>query len=67
MTPSGTRGVVKDALSIYFGDATPASAFVAGRCVGATADMAGGSSGFGFGTMSPSRGSGRDCIEPRER
>src|SRR5712675_1943464 len=28
MTPSGTRGVLNDALSIYFGDATLASAFV---------------------------------------
>ena len=29
MTPSGTRGVLTDALSIYFADATFASAFVA--------------------------------------
>jgi hypothetical protein len=29
MTPSGTRGVVNDAVSIYFPDATLASAFVA--------------------------------------
>jgi hypothetical protein len=27
MTPSGTRGVLNDALSIYFGDATLAGAF----------------------------------------
>src|SRR6516162_258174 len=29
MTPSGTRGVLNDALSIYFADATLAGAFVA--------------------------------------
>jgi hypothetical protein len=29
LTPSGTRGVLNNALSIYFGDATLASAFVA--------------------------------------
>jgi hypothetical protein len=29
MTPSGTRGVLNDALSIYFADAMLASAFVA--------------------------------------
>jgi len=33
MTPSGTRGVLNDALSIYFADATLARAFVA-RCRG---------------------------------
>ena len=35
MTPSGTRGVLSDALSIYFADATLASAFVARWSVGA--------------------------------
>jgi len=29
MTPSGTRGVLNDALSIYFADATLANAFIA--------------------------------------
>jgi hypothetical protein len=33
MTPSGTRGVLNDTLSIYFADATLASAFVARWCV----------------------------------
>jgi hypothetical protein len=42
MTPSGTRGVLNDALSIYFGDATLASAFVARWCVGAKVETAGG-------------------------
>ena len=35
MTPSGTRGVLNDALSIYCADATFASAFVAWWRVGA--------------------------------
>jgi hypothetical protein len=34
MTPSGTRGVLNDALSIYFADAALANAFVARWCVG---------------------------------
>jgi hypothetical protein len=42
MTPSGTRGVLNDALSIYFRDATLASAFVAWWCVGAKVETAGG-------------------------
>ena len=42
MTPSGTRGVLNDALSIYFADATLASAFVARWCVGTKVETAGG-------------------------
>ena len=42
MTPSGTRGVLNDALSIYFGDATLASAFVARWCAGSKTETAGG-------------------------
>jgi hypothetical protein len=42
MTPSGTRGVVNDALSIYFADATLASAFVARWCVRSRVETAGG-------------------------
>ncbi len=34
MTPSGMRGVLSDAVSIYFLDATLASAFVARWCAG---------------------------------
>ena len=34
MTPSGMRGVLNDAISIHFADATLASAFVARWCVG---------------------------------
>jgi hypothetical protein len=42
MTPSGTRGVLNDAVSIYFPDPALASAFVARCCVGAKAETAGG-------------------------
>jgi hypothetical protein len=41
ITPSGKRGVLNDAVSIYFADATLASAFVARWCVGARAETAG--------------------------
>ena len=41
MTPSGTRGVLNDALSIYFAEATLASAFVARWCVGYSVETAG--------------------------
>ena len=34
MTQSGTRGVLNDAASIYFADATLAGAFVARWCIG---------------------------------
>ena len=42
MTPSGMRGVLNDAVSIYFADATLASAFVARWCVGSKVETAGG-------------------------
>jgi len=42
MTPSGTRGVLNDALSIYFGDPTLASAFVARWCARYQIETAGG-------------------------
>jgi hypothetical protein len=42
MTPSGTRGVLNDALSIYFGDPTLASAFVARWCAGYQVESTGG-------------------------
>jgi hypothetical protein len=34
ITPLGSRGIVNDALAIYFADATLAGAFVARWCVG---------------------------------
>ncbi|HYZ40189.1 MAG TPA: hypothetical protein VE687_06125 [Stellaceae bacterium] len=42
MTPSGMRGVLNDAISLYFADATLASAFVARWCVGSRVKTAGG-------------------------
>ena len=42
MTPSGTRGVLNDELSIYFGDPTLATAFVARWCAGYQVETAGG-------------------------
>ena len=42
MTPSGTRSVLNDALSIYFAEPTLASAFVARWCIGAKVETAGG-------------------------
>lgn len=42
MTPSGMRGVLSDVVSIYFADATLASAFVARWCVGSKVKTAGG-------------------------
>ena len=42
MTPSGMRGVLNDAVSIYFADATLASAFVARWCVGSRIETTGG-------------------------
>jgi hypothetical protein len=42
MTPSGSRGVLNDAISLYFADATLASAFVARWCVGSKVATTGG-------------------------
>jgi hypothetical protein len=42
MTPSGVRGILNDAVSIYFLDATLASAFVARWCAGYKVETADG-------------------------
>ena len=42
VTPSGTRGVLNDAISIYFADVTLAGAFVARWCAGSKAETVGG-------------------------
>ena len=42
MTPSGVRGVLNDAVSIYFLDATLARAFVARWCAGSRTETDGG-------------------------
>jgi len=40
MTPSGVRGVLNDAISLYFVDPTLASAFVARWCFASKVEMA---------------------------
>ncbi len=42
MTPAGLRGVVNDAVAIYFLDATSAAAFVSRWCVGSRVEISGG-------------------------
>jgi hypothetical protein len=42
LTPAGTRGVLNDAISIYFADATLASAFVARWCGSSNVETSGG-------------------------
>jgi hypothetical protein len=42
MTPSGMRGVLNDAISIYLADAMLAGAFVARWCAGSKVETAGG-------------------------
>jgi hypothetical protein len=59
MTPSGLRGVLNDAVSVYFLDATLASAFVARWCAGYKVDTAEGV--FRVRTDEPRRGARRAC------
>jgi hypothetical protein len=59
MTPSGTRGVLNDAISIYFADATLASAFVARWCVGSKVEATGGV--FRVREVEPAPRVGRGC------
>jgi hypothetical protein len=40
MTPSGMRGMLNDAISIYFTDPALASAFVARWCIGSKVETA---------------------------
>jgi len=42
MTPSGMRGVLNDAVSLFFADVTLASAFVAQWCAGSKVETTGG-------------------------
>ena len=42
MTPSGVTRILNDAVSLYFADATLASAFVARWCAGSKAETTGG-------------------------
>jgi hypothetical protein len=61
----GDARVLNDTISIYFADATLASAFVARWCVVAKAETSGGV--FQVRMTSRSRGLGRPCIRHRER
>jgi hypothetical protein len=65
MTPSGVRGVLNDAVSLYFLDATLASAFVARWCAGSRAETEGACSECA--TMNLSRASGQRCTRHPER
>ena len=42
MTPAGLRGVINDAVAIYFRDATSAAAFVARWCAGSEVEVSDG-------------------------
>ena len=42
MTPSGMRGVLSEAASIYFAEVTVATAFVARWCAGSRVETSGG-------------------------
>src|SRR5262245_15341930 len=64
MTPSGTRGVLTDALSIYFADPALASALVARWCIGFKVETAEGASGCA--QMSQRRVWGRGCTGRHE-
>jgi hypothetical protein len=65
MTPSAMRGVLNDAISIYFADATLASAFVARWCAPCQRSRRPGACSA-CAMMSRRRGSGRGCIGPRD-
>jgi len=64
ITPSGVRGVLNDAISIYFADATLASAFVARWCQGSKVETAGGV--FQVREDEPAPRIGASCIGRRE-
>jgi hypothetical protein len=63
MTPSGVRGMLKDAVSIYFLDATLAGAFVARWCAISRVETADGV--FRIREINPRRGSERGSTERR--
>jgi hypothetical protein len=66
MTPSGLLGVLNDAISIYFADATLASAFVARWCAGSKMEAAGGVFQVRFAQREPlsARRSGKRATGP---
>jgi hypothetical protein len=71
MTPSGTRGVLNDAASIYFLDTTLAGAFVARWCAGYRVETAGGVFQVRDDDPAPRVGTGctghRDCEDLRSK
>ena len=64
MTPSGMRGVLNDTISVYFADATLASAFVARWCAESKVETTGGLSQVREDEPAPRVG--RGCIGRRE-
>ena len=64
MTPSGVRGVLNDAISLYFVDPPLANAFVARWHAGSKAETAGGV--FQVREMSRRRELGRGCTGRRD-
>jgi hypothetical protein len=60
MTPSGTLGVLNDALSIYFADPAIAGAFVARWCIGFKVETA--EAAFRMREDQPAPRSERGCI-----
>jgi hypothetical protein len=64
VTPSGTRGVLNDAVSIYFPDAALAGAFVARWCIGYKVETPKGRSGCA--RTSRHRGLALGCTGRRE-
>jgi len=62
MTPSGLRGVLNDAISVYFADATLASAFVDRWCAGSKVETAGGVFRVREDEPSPRGGAASDAV-----
>jgi len=65
MTPSGARGVVNDAIALYFADAAIASAFVARWCAGHKAEVAKGLLRIRDGEPTPRIGAAHHTSPPR--
>ncbi len=67
MAPAGLRGVVNDAVAIYFLDATSAAAFVGLWCAGSEVEASGGT--FQVRDDTPMRrvAAGRTCSRPQRK
>jgi hypothetical protein len=66
ITPSGMRGVLNDAVSIYFCDATLASAFVARWCAASKIEAEGGLFRIRDDEPPPRIGAGRHRTHPHD-